>query len=387
MNVKFSIFFIFIMAIDGLFGQGNVAITNGSFEDTPRKGEEFFSVTGWYDCGRLNFPNESPPDLHPGGFWSNNLLPSDGKSYVGLVIRDNESYESISQRLNGAIVAGNCYLFTIDLARSSKYMSTSRISDKEINYVTPAIIKIWAGSGMCYEVELLGESRAIDHEDWRTYQFKFTPKADYKFITIEASWKKPFSNTYCGHVLIDNLSDFQIMDCATTVVPVVNKDKQAITSDKKDELPPHKRGRVDKARLPDAASQMPKVKVLEELDIKKIKVGSIIEVKNLYFKADTTSIDLQSYGVLDEIYTFLKANKNVTIEIGGHTNGLPSHDYCDRLSKARAKAVYDYLIGRGIGESGLAFRGYGKRKSIASDATQEGRLKNQRVELKIISIQ
>lgn len=371
----------------GAYGQGNIAIVNRSFEDTPRKGEEFFSVTGWYDCGGLNFPDESPPDLHPGGFWSNNLSPSDGKSYVGLVIRDNDSYESISQRLSSTIVAGNCYLFTIDLARSSKYLSTSRLSNKEMNYITPAVIKIWAGSGMCNEVELLGESRAIDHEEWRTYQFKFTPKADYKFITIEAYWKQPRSSVYCGHVLIDNLSDFQVMDCASAVVPVVNKDKQAIVADKKDELPPHKRGRVDKARLPEEASQVPKVKVLEELDIKKIKVGSIIEVKNLYFKADTTSIDLQSYTVLDEIYTFLKANNNVTIEIGGHTNGLPSHDYCDRLSKARAKAVYDYLIGRGIGEASLAYRGYGKRKSIASDATQEGRLKNQRVELKIISIQ
>jgi outer membrane protein OmpA-like peptidoglycan-associated protein len=89
---------------------------------------------------------------------------------------------------------------------------------------------------------------------------------------------------------------------------------------------------------------------------------------------------------LEEIYLFLKQNQNVTLEIGGHTNGLPSHDYCDRLSSARAKAVRDYLISKGINETRLTFKGYGKRRRIATDATVEGRTKNQRVEIKILSV-
>ncbi len=388
MRLKFCFFIVFAICYSCVSAQDTLVIINKSFEDTPRKGESFFSVAGWYDCGGLNFPEETPPDIHPGGFWSNNIVPSDGKSYIGLVVRDNDSYESIAQRLVRPMQAGKCYLFTIDLAKSSKYLSTSRMNNKELNYTTPAVLKIWAGSGLCNEVELLGESTVINHEEWRTYQFKFSPKADYKFITLTAQWKPASGNPYCGHILIDNLSDFQYIDCDQSVVPVVNKQSGLpVIMDKKDELPLHKRGRIDKARSQDEnPSPVPQRKILEELDIAKIKVGSTIEVKKLYFEADTTSIDVQSYTVLDEIYLFLKSNSKVNVEIGGHTNGLPSHDYCDRLSKARSKAVYDYLIAKGIDAYRLAFKGYGKRKSLASDATAEGRIKNQRVEIKIVSL-
>ena len=125
---------------------------------------------------------------------------------------------------------------------------------------------------------------------------------------------------------------------------------------------------------------------MEDLDINKIKAGSTIEIKNLYFKADTSAIDKSSYEVLDEVYGFLKNHNKVRIEIGGHTNGLPSHDYCDKLSAARAKAVYDYLVSKGIDPDRLTYKGYGKRRKIASDATAEGRNKNQRVEVKVLSL-
>ncbi len=89
---------------------------------------------------------------------------------------------------------------------------------------------------------------------------------------------------------------------------------------------------------------------------------------------------------MDEVYGFLKAHNKVKIEIGGHTNGLPSHEYCDKLSAARAKAVYDYLLAKGITPDRLTYKGYGKRRKIATDATAEGRNKNQRVEVKVLSL-
>ena len=74
-------------------------------------------------------------------------------------------------------------------------------------------------------------------------------------------------------------------------------------------------------------------------------------------------------------YLGFKNHNKVRIEIGGHTNGLPSHDYCDKLSTARAKAVYDYLVSKGINPERLTYKGYGKRRKIASDATADGRNK------------
>jgi outer membrane protein OmpA-like peptidoglycan-associated protein len=127
-------------------------------------------------------------------------------------------------------------------------------------------------------------------------------------------------------------------------------------------------------------------KVLKTLDIATIAVGQTIRVDKLYFEADSSTIKPESYAVLEEIYSFLKDNDKVIIEIGGHTNSLPEDAYCDKLSTARAKDIAEYLYDKGIPESRIAYKGYGKRQPVASNQTVEGRRKNQRVEIKIISL-
>jgi outer membrane protein OmpA-like peptidoglycan-associated protein len=79
-------------------------------------------------------------------------------------------------------------------------------------------------------------------------------------------------------------------------------------------------------------------------------------------------------------------NGKIVIEVGGHTNNVPPDEYCDRLSTARAKAVADYLAAKGIDPKRVLFKGYGKRKPVASNTTPEGRVLNQRVEIKILSL-
>lgn len=127
-------------------------------------------------------------------------------------------------------------------------------------------------------------------------------------------------------------------------------------------------------------------KVLKTLDIATIAVGQTIRVDKLYFEADSSTIKPESYAVLEEIYTFLKDNDKVNIEIGGHTNSLPEDAYCDKLSTARAKDIAEYLYDKGIPKSRIAYKGYGKRQPVASNQTVDGRRKNQRVEIKIVSL-
>ena len=90
---------------------------------------------------------------------------------------------------------------------------------------------------------------------------------------------------------------------------------------------------------------------------------------------------------MDEVYDFLRANDNVIIEIGGHTNTIPSNAYCDKLSNERARNVANYLYEKGIPENRLTYKGYGKREPITQDRSTVGKRKNQRVEVKILSIQ
>ena len=82
----------------------------------------------------------------------------------------------------------------------------------------------------------------------------------------------------------------------------------------------------------------------------------------------------------------MKKNPQVVVEIGGHTNNRCDTEFCNKLSKDRAQAVVHYLERMGIPASQLAYRGYGKEYPVATNATPTGRRRNQRVELKILSM-
>lgn len=130
-----------------------------------------------------------------------------------------------------------------------------------------------------------------------------------------------------------------------------------------------------------------KDKHLPQLEVNNISIGKTLQINDLNFIADSTFIQPTSYAVLDEIYDFMKTNTNVHIEIGGHTNNIPSKAYCYKLSSARAKNVAEYLTDKGILKERIVYKGYGKDNPIADNNTASGRAKNQRVEIKILKIE
>jgi outer membrane protein OmpA-like peptidoglycan-associated protein len=106
----------------------------------------------------------------------------------------------------------------------------------------------------------------------------------------------------------------------------------------------------------------------------------------VYFKTDSYDITQPSFPTLDGLYQFLHTYRDIAIEVGGHTNSNCDHTYCDQLSEARAKSVVDYLIKKGIDTNRLTYKGYGKRKPVASNETLDGRRRNQRVEVTVIEL-
>jgi outer membrane protein OmpA-like peptidoglycan-associated protein len=127
-------------------------------------------------------------------------------------------------------------------------------------------------------------------------------------------------------------------------------------------------------------------KIEKELALVPISKGAILPLNNIFFDINEATLKPQSSMELERILTFIKSNPQLELEIGGHTNGWCSPEFAVELSTERAEAVYDYLVGKGVKESKLTFKGYGKKDPIASNATATGRKKNQRVELKITEI-
>lgn len=386
-----SIFFT--LALSGYSQADTIRLLNPSFEQKPHMGgsDQSPGIRHWFDCGIIHFVGETPPDIHPVDFWGNTKQAYDGRTYIGMVTRDNDTYESVSQKLNSKMLAGECYSFSVYLSKSERYLSRSRLhinDESKRNYTQPAVFRIWGGFGACDDKILLGETVPIDHTEWKRYDFKLKPRTDIRQITIEAFYKVPVAFPYNGHILADNLSDIIKIDCDKPELIVEVPIKK---------IPPHKRRKKKKKKKPKqnvepkeskgevaAAVQVPNL--VKELDRNKIKEGQTIAIPNLYFKADTAAISYDSFEVLNEVYDFMAHHKDVKIEIGGHTNGTPNHEFCDKLSTDRARAVAEYLVKKGIEADRLTFKGYGKRKPIANNLTKSGRKKNQRVEIKITKI-
>ncbi|TXB61487.1 OmpA family protein [Phaeodactylibacter luteus] len=117
-----------------------------------------------------------------------------------------------------------------------------------------------------------------------------------------------------------------------------------------------------------------------------VRSGQTIQMQKLQFEADSTRLTDEVKPLLNEIHLFLKDNPSIVVEIGGHTNNLPPDEYCDQLSTARARAVAEFLVGKGIEAERVFYKGYGKRKPLFSNRTEDGRRRNQRVEIKILRL-
>ena len=376
-----------------------ILLTNPSFEDIPRASRQ---PRGWHDCG---FPDESAPDTQPSGEFSVSKAAFDGNTYLGMVVRDNDTYESVSQRLSKPMKKGQCYEFSIYLCRSELYISLSRQNNQQVNYVTPAKLRIYGGYGYCDDdQEMIGESSVIINNRWLAYKFKFEPRGNYNYITFRAHYNTPTLFPYNGNILLDNASAIVPIPCDEP--PVDEPETQEIvqntpdtpqTPDTPDPAPtpvdPEPEPEPEPVVIDDPIEPEPEPEVNKEPEVtiaglkkSQLRKGQTIRIDNLYFEANKAIITQESNPILNEIYTFLNTHQDVIVEVAGHTNNLPSHEICDRLSKERAEAVVNYLIQKGIVDERLEPRGYGKRKPIADNKTLAGRRKNQRVEIKVLEL-
>jgi OOP family OmpA-OmpF porin len=113
------------------------------------------------------------------------------------------------------------------------------------------------------------------------------------------------------------------------------------------------------------------------------KIGDTIVLHGVNFEFNKASLTLNAKTLLDQVADALLARKDIKVEIDGHTDGVGSAPYNQKLSEARAASVKKYLEGRGVGRGRMSSKGFGKSMPIADNATDEGREQNRRVELKV----
>jgi hypothetical protein len=208
---KIILFSFYIFSSTFVFSQNEVVkFTNPSFEGKPGSGElpeskEHQSLK-WINIA----PNEqSPPDTQPGSFGCTKKA-FEGKTYLGMVVRDNGTKEAICQKLTDTLKEDVEYAFEITLAKSEIYLSKSQLKVIEVNYDKPCILKIWLGTNYGEKKQLIYQSIPIKNTEWKKYKVEFSPNEDFRYISFEVDFENE-DEFYSGNMLIDDLSDIIII--------------------------------------------------------------------------------------------------------------------------------------------------------------------------------
>jgi outer membrane protein OmpA-like peptidoglycan-associated protein len=107
-----------------------------------------------------------------------------------------------------------------------------------------------------------------------------------------------------------------------------------------------------------------------------------IRIYGIHFDVDSAVIQARSEPVIGEIAQIMRENPSWHFQIEGHTDSDGGAAYNLALSQRRAQAVVDDLTKRyEIARSRMIAKGYGLTRPIASNATDEGKALNRRVEL------
>ncbi|PJJ54840.1 OmpA family protein [Hymenobacter chitinivorans] len=123
--------------------------------------------------------------------------------------------------------------------------------------------------------------------------------------------------------------------------------------------------------------------VVKDIALKKLDVGVKVVLNNIFFDFDKATLRKESTAELERLQKLMVETPALRLEISGHTDNVGKAEYNKDLSQRRAKAVVDYLVGKGVDKGRLTFAGYGDSQPVATNATKAGRQLNRRTEFKV----
>jgi outer membrane protein OmpA-like peptidoglycan-associated protein len=132
------------------------------------------------------------------------------------------------------------------------------------------------------------------------------------------------------------------------------------------------------ASTPDSTYRM-------DIPLQPIETDAVVTLNNIFFESGNFTLRAESYTELDKIVQLLNDNPTLRIRINGYTDNVGKAADNLALSNARAKSVTSYLVSKGVAAARLSAQGFGASKPVADNASEEGRARNRRTELEVIS--
>jgi outer membrane protein OmpA-like peptidoglycan-associated protein len=159
----------------------------------------------------------------------------------------------------------------------------------------------------------------------------------------------------------------------------LDQDKDGV-ADSEDECPTVA-GLKDNKGCPAKEPEKKKEITADQITIQNIKVEAVHFVSGKSYLTDF------SKGILDKLLKTLNANPSYNVNAYGHADSQGSDDQNIQLSKDRIDTVVKYLESKGIASSRIIQqKAFGEAKPVASNDTEEGRLRNRRVEFEIFKM-
>jgi|YelNatPaOPRAMG01_1025707.scaffolds.fasta_scaffold01357_6 outer membrane protein OmpA-like peptidoglycan-associated protein len=134
---------------------------------------------------------------------------------------------------------------------------------------------------------------------------------------------------------------------------------------------------------------IPKVVIVDSA-LRPIKKDSVIEKIFVldgysYFAPGNYKLLSDAYIKIDSLVKSIREKHEYIYSVEGYTDSRGSDESCLNLSYLRAQAVVNYLISLGVDRNSLIIKAFGKANPIASNKTAEGREKNNRIVIKMLS--
>lgn len=344
---------------------GTLTIVDAWYQPTAGSAD-YYNVCGSRDCG-VPKNKLGIQDAHLGnGFCGIYCSKTDYREYLQTQLKEPlragemyrvSFYVSLSEYSSGAVATIGA-LFTEDRVGDTV---RSVLMNKEVRHLAPGVSQTVASY---FEPQVVNDFDRVlsDTKVWMQVSGVFTAKGGERYMTI-------------GNFFPASQSNVVDLDSLTYLLPGAYyyiDDISVVCLGCSDQI----------ASAQQAADTVPTAAVVDDT----LQVGATFVLENIFFDYDKSTLLQQSYNELQRLMSILLSHPTMKIEIGGHTDGHGSLDYNQRLSENRARAVVDFLISKGIDPKRLQYKGFGKTRPIASNATDEGRARNRRVEFKILSL-
>lgn len=120
--------------------------------------------------------------------------------------------------------------------------------------------------------------------------------------------------------------------------------------------------------------------------LRTLRADMIMQLRNIQFEYNSAELMEESFEELDKVVRLMSLNADLRIELAAHTDDLGTDTYNDRLSTRRGERAKAYLVAHGISANRIEARGYGKRRPLVPNDSDEHRAQNRRVEFKVLGL-